>query len=89
MNRNPICKLRTNFYHDASTYERFCDRRVVENPFCNDEGMFDRFCGRRVVSVSVSSLGDENVSSARVERFRCHGDNKHVTPSLLHHGVGV
>ncbi len=33
MNRNHFCKVRTHFYHDATTYERLCDRRVVEEHF--------------------------------------------------------
>ncbi len=29
LNRNPYDKVRTHFYHDASTHDWFCDRRVV------------------------------------------------------------
>ncbi len=31
--RNLFCKVRTHFYHDASTHDHFCDRRVVEKSF--------------------------------------------------------
>ncbi len=30
-NRNPFCTVRTRFYHDASTHDRFYDPRVVEH----------------------------------------------------------
>ncbi len=30
---NPSCRVRTHFYHDASTFESLCDRRVVERNF--------------------------------------------------------
>ncbi len=35
LNRNPFWKVRTHFYYDASTYDRYCDRRVVEPLFLN------------------------------------------------------
>ncbi len=33
LNRNRFCKVRTHFYHDASTYDWFCDRRVSKETF--------------------------------------------------------
>ncbi len=33
LNRNPFCKVRTHFYHDATTHDWWCDLRVVEKPF--------------------------------------------------------
>ncbi len=29
--QEPFCGVRTHFYHDASSYDMFRDRRVVEN----------------------------------------------------------
>ncbi len=31
--QEPVCGVRTHFYHDASTYNMFRDRRVVETFF--------------------------------------------------------
>ncbi len=33
LNRNLSCQVRTNLHHDASTYDRFCDCKVVEVNF--------------------------------------------------------
>ncbi len=38
LDRIHFCKVRTHFYHNASTRRRFCDRRVVErNLVCTSQ----------------------------------------------------
>ena len=58
ISQEPFCGVRTHFYHDASSYDMFRDRRVVEYTDDQPQQTKPQWVGSSAVGVGVGHLID-------------------------------
>ncbi len=73
--RNPFCWARTHFYHDASTYDRLCDRRnTIHVAHCEEpRSSYVLTRTKAEVRTDGTNISTRNPATSRSGRARTFG----------------